>query len=989
MDVLRLHGLVFSLLLIGASSAIPQAPPCTVPPPELPNGTCIPVPEQRMALYNCLEGFWISGSESLTCVTSSDGNDIWLPEDWPQCHPIEECPDIEVENGYYDGDCCAPDDEAFFFCNDEERYRLLGEKSAVCLQSGNWSAPIPTCQDTYCKDPGMSEKGIRYLIKESTFYDDCSPDGCAPGMVASYRCDENFELVGEMTITCTENGTWTHTRPKCRPQSYCDDFHVVNGEVFGERSGGEYFTPGDSAFVTCAPGYRVNGTDQLYCEEEGFWDDDVPTCVEANCTRFEPAPHIIVDEFLNDNRTSFPEGTAINFHCEVGYLLDGVFSATCRNGGWLGRMPKCEEIRCGPLRAPMHGSMRGNYSTAVDATVEFGCFQGYTLLGPSRRTCGFNGQWDGEPVRCISNALLASQRRNGCEDPGTPDNGVRYGRPSYSVGSRIKFACNSGYYMWGNDTIRCEENRQWSARIPLCLGKFYYDSPRSVSNIIREEVEAISKPVNSTVINKDTPEGRTLALNKENADTYYVYFLFDASTSIGEKNFRTGISLAKAITRKLNVSHTEHRVGAMVFNKIAQWGILPQEKASEEELLKKFDALNYTNGGTSIRAALEELKKNVAYIRSTRAIKKKTPVKFAAFLITDGKTNIGGGAEKDAAELKKQLGVDVYCIGITGALHMETLTKIASKQDNVFILRDYDSLQWLADTLTNGTIDYSVCGVSYSHDPETGLDVDDRKVEGRILGGTEVVTVWPWMVEISLVDGKEAICGGTIIHKKFVLTAAHCLHSAEAPWNEYTLGKLRLRAGLMDRKNKTAKQLEVARIIKHEQYNRTTKTYHHDIALLQLKEEISFEPNVRPICLPPSKEQIRREVFYKEGKTAFVIGWGGDKGGSKISTRHLKQLGTKIASRESCSRNATNFQEGMMCSISSEGDACNGDSGGPLMQGVHSDEKIWTQVGIVSWGKGYCKKNQHSYYTDISFYMNWIQRHITNASIGTAPMEAP
>uniref|UniRef100_A0A224YCD9 CUB and sushi multiple domains protein n=1 Tax=Rhipicephalus zambeziensis TaxID=60191 RepID=A0A224YCD9_9ACAR len=752
MDGIRFHGLVFSLLLIETSSAVPQAPPCNVPPPELPNGTYIAVPEQRLALYNCLHGFWISGATNLTCVTSSDGNDTWLPEPWPQCHPPEDCPDINLENGDYEGDCCVPGAEVSFYCNDDVRYRLLGEESAVCLPSGNWSAPIPTCQDTYCKDPGMIKMGYRFLYRESVPHADCSSDGCAPGTVALYRCDDNFQLVGDAIITCTQDGIWTRARPTCRPDSYCDDFDVVNGEVSGERSGGEYFTPGDSAFIKCAPGYRVKGADQLNCEEEGFWDYDVPTCVESNCTRFKPAPHLIVEEFLNDNRTSFPENTSINFNCEAGYLLQGVFSTKCRNGDWFGRLPRCEEIRCGPLRAPMQGWMAGNYSTAVDATVQFGCFQGYTLLGSNRRTCGLKGQWDGEPARCVSNALLASLRRNGCVDPGTPDNGVRYGSPSYYVGSRIKFTCNPGYDIWGNDTIRCEQNRQWSAPIPLCLGKFYYDSPRSVRNIITKEVDTISEPANYSV-NENRPESRSIHINEENTDTYFVYFLFDGSTSIGEKNFRTGISLAKAITRKLNVNHTKHRVGAIVFNKSAKLDIRPEEKANEGQLLKKLDALNYTSGGTSIRAALNEMKMSIVAVKNTPEAKKKRP-KFAAFLITDGKANIGGVAEKEAEELKVGHGVDMYCIGITGAVHREALNKIASKQDNVFILRDYDSLQWLAETLTNGTIDYSVCGVSYSHDPSTGLEVDDRKAEARILGGTEVVTIWPWMVEISL-EGKK------------------------------------------------------------------------------------------------------------------------------------------------------------------------------------------------------------------------------------------
>uniref|UniRef100_A0A224YD87 CUB and sushi multiple domains protein n=1 Tax=Rhipicephalus zambeziensis TaxID=60191 RepID=A0A224YD87_9ACAR len=332
----------------------------------------------------------------------------------------------------------------------------------------------------------------------------------------------------------------------------------------------------------------------------------------------------------------------------------------------------------------------------------------------------------------------------------------------------------------------------------------------------------------------------------------------------------------------------------------------------------------------------------------------------------------------------------MYCIGITGAVHREALNKIASKQDNVFILRDYDSLQWLAETLTNGTIDYSVCGVSYSHDPSTGLEVDDRKAEARILGGTEVVTIWPWMVEISLEGKKEAMCGGTIIHKKFVLTAAHCMYPKNETENEYTAENLLLQAGFIARNDKNATKLRVERIIKHEQYNRSANTFLNDIALLQLKQEISFKPNVRPICLPPTKDQLRGQVFYKEGKAAFVIGWGAQKDSSKDrSADSLMHLETQIASRAFCSSDEGYFPEGMMCSVSSKGHICNGDSGGPLMQGVHKDEKIWTQVGIVSWSRGTCSASNASYYTDVSFYIDWIQGHIVNANVGAIPVQAP
>ncbi|KAL1436920.1 hypothetical protein MTO96_049217 [Rhipicephalus appendiculatus] len=154
----------------------------------------------------------------------------------------------------------------------------------------------------------------------------------------------------------------------------------------------------------------------------------------------------------------------------------------------------------------------------------------------------------------------------------------------------------------------------------------------------------------------------------------------------------------------LNVNRTKHRVGAIVFEKTAKWGIRLEDGANEEQLLNKLDALNFTSGGTSISAALKELKENIARIRHNRAAKKETAAKFTAFLITDGKANIGGGAEKDADQLKTHFGVDMYCIGITGVLHIDALKKIASKQENVFTMRSYDSLQWLADELTNATV---------------------------------------------------------------------------------------------------------------------------------------------------------------------------------------------------------------------------------------------------------------------------------------------
>jgi tryptase len=51
-------------------------------------------------------------------------------------------------------------------------------------------------------------------------------------------------------------------------------------------------------------------------------------------------------------------------------------------------------------------------------------------------------------------------------------------------------------------------------------------------------------------------------------------------------------------------------------------------------------------------------------------------------------------------------------------------------------------------------------------------------------------------------------------------------------------------------------------------------------------------------------------------------------------------------------------------------DACNGDSGGPLIAKL-DDKSI--QVGIVSWGEGCGRPKLYGVYTRLSKYIEWIK----------------
>merc|ERR1712210_345581 len=94
-------------------------------------------------------------------------------------------------------------------------------------------------------------------------------------------------------------------------------------------------------------------------------------------------------------------------------------------------------------------------------------------------------------------------------------------------------------------------------------------------------------------------------------------------------------------------------------------------------------------------------------------------------------------------------------------------------------------------------------------------------------------------------EGMCGLCGGTIVNKKFVVTAAHCWDS------RFT--NLRVIVGehsICDGINEGGKVINVKKGTMHPNYNK--KTMDNDIAVLELSEELTFTDKIKPACLPSS-----------------------------------------------------------------------------------------------------------------------------------------
>ncbi|XP_011869213.1 PREDICTED: chymotrypsin-2-like [Vollenhovia emeryi] len=223
--------------------------------------------------------------------------------------------------------------------------------------------------------------------------------------------------------------------------------------------------------------------------------------------------------------------------------------------------------------------------------------------------------------------------------------------------------------------------------------------------------------------------------------------------------------------------------------------------------------------------------------------------------------------------------------------------------------------------------------------------------------------MFPYMAAVHhlLGDGQTEQCSGTIINKRWVFTAAHCL--VKMPF--FVVFGIIDQSGI---KYGTLKGPGVSMIATEAHVHPRYESGHNDIALLHMSQDIPFSDMVKPVKLVSSNKPFL-------GKNAYVIGWISIIITDDMhinSKKKLKYITLLIISVEECKKHWEIDNDHICTEAGMEYPSTSLlESGGPLI--ITNKQGIDRQIGIVTYGQTLCLKDAPVVYTRISVHIEWIR----------------
>ncbi|XP_060076672.1 uncharacterized protein LOC132556307 [Ylistrum balloti] len=366
----------------------------------------------------------------------------------------------------------------------------LGKKGGISVKSYS--------SFTYCPIPPKVPNG---------WISGASEKGVKAGGNVTYECGDGFVLSNSATIKCQSDGTW-ETAPSCTSTS-CSPFPLFpNGGT--KNLTAEVNQYGDVIEFYCNEGYELgNGPMYAYCQRNGTWSHNSPTCEALIC------PLVSVKNAVWLTTEGVPFGTTSSLNCSGGFRWNVTTSQSlivnCLANRTFANLEECEDIN--ECTDGIHNCAASEDCENTIGGFKCNCKDGYfrnstSSLCQDIKECSVNNggcshmcneEVPGYYCSCQNGfELFTEQNQNNISTPLRNEDGLREGDTYYLNHTCIRktcnslshpsngqlltehpytfyyedmvyFECNNGYIISGSKNITCQADGQWSALPPTCI----------------------------------------------------------------------------------------------------------------------------------------------------------------------------------------------------------------------------------------------------------------------------------------------------------------------------------------------------------------------------------------------------------------------------------------------------------------------------------------------------------------------------------------